>query len=159
MKALSTILLISLFCLSAPLNYLCAGLSEGPEDEKKVEEKIFQSLKEAEDYLQSLLKEREILTGDFYGINITAYRYSHIFYPLSYIGYRIKKIDEKIKKTKLQIDKLKNKDRILGHQRVRAQAIPKRIYSHSKSYSQEYSPQSVIQAPLVHHSTWVEIHL
>jgi len=79
------------------------------------EKKIFKSLKDAEEYLQCLYKEREVLVGDFYGINITAYRYVNIFYPMGYIGQRIKKIDDEIEKTKSIIKTLKReKDLILG---------------------------------------------
>ncbi len=95
---LSLILMASL-CLSLPLNHLYADFSEAPENEKKDEQKMFQNLKEAEKYLESLLKQKERLSGDWWGINITAYRYSLVFYPRGYIAYRIHKIEEEIKKT------------------------------------------------------------
>lgn len=72
--------------------------------EKKRE---FRDVKEAEEYLQSLVKEREIRVGDFYGINITAYRYVNIFHTLGYIRHRIKEIDEEIERVKLEIERLK----------------------------------------------------
>lgn len=75
------------------------------------EEKIFVSLKKAEEYLECLLKEREVLVGDFYGINVTAYRYVNIFDRLRYIRYRIKQIDRKIAETKSRISELKKKHR------------------------------------------------
>jgi len=69
--------------------------------------KIFEKSKEAEKYLKCLLKEREELLGDFYGINLTAYRYVNIFDRISYIRYRITKIDKKIKKAKSKISELR----------------------------------------------------
>jgi len=71
-------------------------------------EKIFKNLKEAEEYLRCILKEREVLVRDFYGVNITAYRYVNIFYRIGYIRWRIMQIDKEIKNTKLEIHKLKN---------------------------------------------------
>lgn len=59
-------------------------------------EKIMEELEEVEKHLKCLLKERDILVGDFYGLNITAYRYINIFDRLRYIRFRIKEIDEKI---------------------------------------------------------------
>lgn len=74
------------------------------------EKKIFKNLKEAEEYLKCLKKERKVLVKDFWGLNITAYRYVNIFYRRGYIRYRISTIDEEIKKTKSEINKLrKNK--------------------------------------------------
>ncbi len=108
MKVLLSLFLLSPLCLSAPMSYLYADLSGVPENEKRCEEEIFQNLKEAEEYLKSHLKQKEILTGDFWGINITAYRYSHAFYPRGYIAYKINKIDAEIKKIRQQIDRLKN---------------------------------------------------
>ena len=69
--------------------------------------KIFKRLKKAEEYLKCLLKERKIRVGDFWGINITAYRYVNIFDRRNYIRYRIMQIDKKIKKTKFKISRLK----------------------------------------------------
>ncbi len=69
--------------------------------------KIFKSLEEAEEYLRCLLKERKVLVGDFYGVNLTACRYVNIFGRMGYIRYKIKQIDKKIKKTKLKISELK----------------------------------------------------
>jgi len=71
--------------------------------------KIFKKLKKAEEYLRCLLKEREIRIGDFWGINITAYRYVNIFDCRNYIRYRIMQIDKKIKKTKIKISELEKK--------------------------------------------------
>ena len=71
--------------------------------------RILKKLKEAEECLKCLLKEREIRVGDFWGINITAYRYVNIFDRRNYIRYKIMQIDKKIKKTKLKICKLRNK--------------------------------------------------
>lgn len=76
------------------------------------DEKIFKNLKEAEEYFKCLLKEREVLEGDFYGINLTAYRYVNIFYRLEYIHYRIRRIDEEIKRTKLAICELREEGRL-----------------------------------------------
>jgi len=70
------------------------------------EKKIFKNLKEAEEYLRYLLKEREVLVGDFYGVNLTAYRYVNIFDRMRYICYKIRQIDKKIKKTKFRISEL-----------------------------------------------------
>ena len=70
---------------------------------------IFRKLKKAEEYLKCLLKEREILVEDFWGINITAYRYVNIFDRRNYIRYRIMQVDKKIKKTKLKICELRKK--------------------------------------------------
>lgn len=62
--------------------------------------KTFKNVKEAEEYLKCLKKQRDILVGDFYGINITAFRYVNIFDPLSYIRYKIMKVDKGIKEPK-----------------------------------------------------------
>lgn len=71
--------------------------------------KIFENLKEAEEYLRCLLKEKKVLVGDFYGENIMAYRYVNIFDRMGYIRYEIMQIDKKIKKTKLRIYDLRKK--------------------------------------------------
>jgi hypothetical protein len=63
--------------------------------------KILKGLKEAEESLKSLMKEREILVGDFWGINITAHRYDNIFDRRNYIRYRIVQTDKEIQKTEL----------------------------------------------------------
>lgn len=70
------------------------------------DKKVFESLKEAEEYFRCLLKHRDVLVGDFYGVNITAYRYTNIFDRLGYIRYKIKQIDRKIKITKVKISEL-----------------------------------------------------
>lgn len=64
-------------------------------------------LKEVENRLTRLLKERDILTGDFYGINLTAYRYVNIFDRLGYIRCRITQIDREIKKIRLDLCEMK----------------------------------------------------
>lgn len=111
---------IILLLLSVSVNYVYAVLPNNPEDKGKVkiekknfsenEKKTFKSLKEAEEHLRCLQKQKETLAGDFYGTNITAYRYANIFFPMGYICYRIKQIDEEIEKIKLKINKLKNKE-------------------------------------------------
>ncbi len=68
---------------------------------------LIEELKKAKKYLKCLLRERNVLEGDFYGINLTAYRYVNIFDRLGYIRYRIMQIEKKIKKTKLKISELK----------------------------------------------------
>jgi len=109
--------------LSMQENHFHAASSEIQEGEKKSASKIedspwnqkgdtlasFKTINEAEEYLQFLRKERQKLEGDFYGINITAYRYVHIFYPLGYIRYKIKKIDEEMRRVESEIEKLKAK--------------------------------------------------
>lgn len=75
----------------------------------KEEKKIFINSREAEEYLECLLKERELLVGDFYGVNLTAYRYVNIFDRLGYIRFRIKHTDKKIEETKSRISELKKK--------------------------------------------------
>jgi hypothetical protein len=67
------------------------------------EEKTFKDREEAEEYLKCLLDERKVLEGDFYGINITAYRYINIFYFRGYIRQKIFQIDREIKRTKSAI--------------------------------------------------------
>jgi hypothetical protein len=71
------------------------------------EEIPFKNLNEAQDYLRGLLKERKEFEKDFYGVNITAYRYANIFNRMGYIRYKISEIDKEIKKTRIEIDKLK----------------------------------------------------
>ncbi len=71
--------------------------------------KIFKSIEEAEEYLKCLLKEKEVLVGDFYGVNLTAYRYVNIFDRLGYIRFKIAEIDIKIKRAKFAISKLEKK--------------------------------------------------
>lgn len=73
------------------------------------EKENFKNLKEAEKYLQCLLKKREVLVGDFYGVNRVAYRYVNIFDRLGYIRYKIMRIDKEIKKTELEIYELRKK--------------------------------------------------
>ena len=67
------------------------------------------NLKEAEEYLKCLLKKRKVLVGDFYGVNLTAYRYVNIFDRLGYTRYKIAEIDIKIKRAKFAISKLEKK--------------------------------------------------
>jgi len=69
--------------------------------------KDIQTLEEAEEYLEKLLKQRNILVGDFFGINRTAYRYAVVFDRLGYIRYRIMKTDREIKAIKQKISELK----------------------------------------------------
>lgn len=64
------------------------------------EEKTFKDRGEAEIYLDCLLEERKVLEGDFYGLNLTAYRYVNIFYRSGYIRHKIFNIDKEIKRTK-----------------------------------------------------------
>ncbi|NIM90594.1 MAG: hypothetical protein GTO17_06560 [Candidatus Aminicenantes bacterium] len=64
------------------------------------EEKTFRDRREAEKYLECLLEERKVLEGDFYGLNLTAYRYVSIFYLQGYIRKKIFNIDKEIKRTK-----------------------------------------------------------
>lgn len=69
--------------------------------------KILKEVKETEECLKSLVKERETLVGDFWGINITAHRYDNIFDRRNYIRYKIMQADKKTKKTKLKISNLR----------------------------------------------------
>jgi septation ring formation regulator EzrA len=71
--------------------------------------KDIQTLEEAEKYLEKLLKQRNILVGDFFGINQTAYRYALVFDRLGYIRYRIVKTDREIKAIKQKIAELRKK--------------------------------------------------
>jgi len=64
------------------------------------EERTFKDRGEAEKYLECLLEERKVLEGDFYGLNLTAYRYVNIFYHRGYIQHKIFNIDKEIKRTK-----------------------------------------------------------
>lgn len=64
------------------------------------EERTFKDRKEAEAYIYCLLEERKVLEGDFYGLNLTAYRYVNIFYRRGYIQHKIFNIDKEIKRTK-----------------------------------------------------------
>ena len=77
----------------------------------RIGKKSFKDLEKAEKCLKSLLKEREVLEGDFYGVNLTAYRYVNIFDRLNYIRYRIMQTDRKIKKVKCEIFELRKKIR------------------------------------------------
>ena len=75
-------------------------------------EKIFfKNLIEAEKHLKFLLRERDVLVGDFYGVNLTAYRYINIFHRLGYIRYRILQIDKEIRKLKFKISLMKKRSR------------------------------------------------
>ena len=69
--------------------------------------KILTELKEAEERLKILMKERDILVGDFWGINITARRYDNVFDRRNYIRFKIIQTDKKIKKTKLEISNIR----------------------------------------------------
>lgn len=71
--------------------------------------KDIQTLEEAEEYLEKLLKQRNILVGDFFGINQTAYRYALVFDRLGYIRYRIVQTDREIKAIKQKISELRKK--------------------------------------------------
>jgi len=64
------------------------------------EKEIFKNREEAEEYLGCLLEERKVLEGDFFGINLTAYRYVNIFYRMGFIRYKIFEIEKEIKLTK-----------------------------------------------------------
>lgn len=64
------------------------------------EKETFKNREEAEEYLECLLEERKILEGDFFGINLTAYRYVNIFYRMGFIRYKIFEIEKEIKRTK-----------------------------------------------------------
>ena len=73
--------------------------------------KDIQTLEEAEKFLKRLLEQRNILVGDFFGINQTTYRYALVFDRLGYIRYRIFKTDKEIKGLKQKITELKRKTR------------------------------------------------
>lgn len=106
MRFLVPIILI----LSFQVNHIVAASPRIQEAEENSESRIsFSTIEEAQKYLQSLKKERQKLEGDFYGINITAYRYVNIFYPMGYIRYKIQKIDEEIERLELEIKKGKEK--------------------------------------------------
>ena len=75
---------------------------EGIKTEKK-------NLVEAEKHLKFLLKKRNVFVGDFYGVNLTAYRYVHVFHRMGYIRYKIIQIDKEIKKVKFKISEIKKK--------------------------------------------------
>lgn len=79
------------------------GIKRDRSDSAEKEKKTFKTKEEAEEYLSCLLEERKVLEGDFFGINITAYRYVNIFYRRGYIGYKIFEIDKEIKRTKSAI--------------------------------------------------------
>jgi len=64
------------------------------------EERTFKDRKEAEVYIDCLLEERKVLEGDFFGINITAYRYVNVFYRRGFIQYKVFEIDKEIKRVK-----------------------------------------------------------
>jgi hypothetical protein len=72
------------------------------------EEKTFKDRGEAEKYLECLLAERKVLEGDFYGLNLTAYRYVNIFYRRGYIRHKIFNIDKEIKRTKSALHDIEN---------------------------------------------------
>lgn len=76
-----------------------ADRQEVSAQEAEPEARVFSSLEEAQEHLESLKKERQILEGDFYGINITVYRYENVFFRLGFIRYRIEKVDEEIIRT------------------------------------------------------------
>jgi hypothetical protein len=73
--------------------------------------KEIQTLDEAEKYLERLMMLRNILVGDFFGINQTAHRYAMVFDRLEYIRYRISQIDKEIKAVKQKIAELKGKSK------------------------------------------------
>jgi len=79
------------------------GIKRNQSDSAQKEKKTFKNREEAEEYLNCLLEERKVLEGDFFGINITVYRYVNIFYRRGYIGYKIFEIDKEIKRTKSAI--------------------------------------------------------
>lgn len=82
------------------------------------EKRILKNLKEAKEYLRCLLRERKILIQDFYGLNLTAYRYVNIFDRLGYIRYRIRQVDKEIKKTKFKISELKKEINFLSSKNI-----------------------------------------
>jgi len=99
-------LLLSSFFLS--LFVLSAGKAFTGEREQSVLTRTqeFRTLDEAEKHLEWLLNQRNMLVGDFYGINQTGHRYVLIFDRLGYIRYRIVKIDKEIKATRRKISKM-----------------------------------------------------
>lgn len=127
-----SLILLSLPVLTSPIQkafFMDTGKEEMRNEEKKsradevfepwmrydkscfqvLRKKTFKNLKEAEEYLRCLLKQRDMLVGDFYGINITAFRYVNIFDRLNYIRYKIMKVDKEIKETKLKICELRKR--------------------------------------------------
>jgi len=107
LKFLAIIILSIALSLSSNSYFVQTSSGKNIKDQEN-RKKDFKNIEEAKKYLEGLIKEREILVGDFYGINITAYRYVNIFYPLGYIRYRIQKIDEEIVLVKKEIEKLKS---------------------------------------------------
>ena len=105
----SLLIFLSFSLLGVPVAPAFSTNVRDVEELKNEERKIVNSLEEAEEYLESLQRKRKILEGDFYGVNLTAYRYVNIFDRLGYIRYRIVQIDKKIKDTKLEISELRKK--------------------------------------------------
>jgi len=105
----SLLIFLSFSLLGVPMAQAFSTNVRDVEELKNEERKIVKSLEEAEEYLESLQRKRKILEGDFYGVNLTAYRYVNIFDRLGYIRYRIVQIDKKIKDTKLEISELRKK--------------------------------------------------
>jgi hypothetical protein len=65
-----------------------------------------EEIAEARKRLAELEREKNILTGDFYGLNQFGHRYALIFDRLGYIRYRLTKINEEIAELR---KKIKNK--------------------------------------------------
>jgi len=76
------------------------------EEEKPLSE---EEIATATKRLAELEKEKNILTGDFYGINQFGYRYVLVFDRLGYIRYRLIRINEEIAEIKKKL-KRTNKD-------------------------------------------------
>lgn len=101
-------LLLILLPFFIHVNHAHTAMSGYAEDREgiKIEKK---NLIEAEKHLKFLLKERDVLVGDFYGVNLTGYRYVNIFHRMGYIRYKIVLIDKKIRKIKFKISLIKKK--------------------------------------------------
>ena len=76
------------------------------EPEKPLSE---EEIAEARKRLTELEKEKNILTGDFYGLNQLGHRYALIFDRLGYIRYRLTIINEEIAEIKKRL-KIINRD-------------------------------------------------
>lgn len=77
---------------------------EVPPEKTGKQELSWEEIARLRQRLKELERERQILTGDFYGINQYGYRYAMVFDRLGYIRFRLNQVETEIAEIRKKLD-------------------------------------------------------